>query len=184
MAASTLKQFAEQIGISSSKLKQQLLAAGIAKKDLDGSLSDQEKEQLLSYLRGGSDLVISKDRPKITLSRKSTSSVLQASRTGGSRTVHVEVRKRRTYVRRGELQRQQEEAKKTAEAEEIKKKTAEAEEIKKKIAEAEEIQAKAKAVAEAEAEAVRVALEDEQKKAIKINCNLDIIKIQLNTLHY
>jgi len=165
MAASTLKQFAEQIGISSSKLKQQLLAAGIAKKDLDGSLSDQEKEQLLSYLRGGSDLVISKDRPKITLSRKSTSSVLQASRTGGSRTVHVEVRKRRTYVRRGELQRQQEEAKKTAEAEEIKKKTAEAEEIKKKIAEAEEIQAKAKAVAEAEAEAVRVALEDEQKKA-------------------
>ena len=114
MAAIKLQQFAEQIGITSTKLVQQLAAAGITEKGADALLSDQEKEQLLSYLRGGGKAEIPNDRPKISLSRKSTSSVRQASRTGPSRTVHVEVRKRRTYVRRGELQRQQEEAKKAA----------------------------------------------------------------------
>jgi translation initiation factor IF-2 len=150
MAAIKLQQFAEQIGITSSKLVQQLAAAGITEKDADGTLSDQEKEQLLSYLRGGEGAGTPKDRPKITLSRKSTSSVRQASRTGPSRTVHVEVRKRRTYVRRGELQRQQEEAKKAAEAEEAARQAAEAEK-----------EAKAKALAEEEM--ARVALEAEQE---------------------
>jgi translation initiation factor IF-2 len=152
MAAIKLQQFAEQIGITSSKLVQQLAAAGITDKGLDATLSDEEKERLLFYLRGSGDGKTPTDRPKITLSRKSTSSVRQASRTGGSRTVHVEVRKRRTYVRRGELQRQQEEAKKAAEAEEAARLAAEAEK-------------EAKAAAEAEAEAVRIAQEAEQEKA-------------------
>ena len=146
MAAIKLQQFADQIGITSSKLVKQLAAAGVAEKGIDATLSDQEKELLLSYLRGGGEAETLTDRPKITLSRKSTSSVRQASRTGGSRTVHVEVRKRRTYVRRGELQRQQEEAKKAAEAKEAARLAAEAEK-----------EAKAKA------EAARVALETEQK---------------------
>ena len=136
MATIKLQQFAVQIGISSSKLLQQLAAAGIAEKGVDEILSDQEKEQLLSYLRGGGVAETSNERPKITLSRKSTSSVRQASRTGPSRTVHVEVRKRRTYVRRGELQRQQEEAKKAAEAEEAARQAAEAEKEARAAAEA------------------------------------------------
>ena len=150
MAAIKLQQFAEQIGITSSKLVQQLAAAGITEKGADDLLSDQEKEQLLSYLRGGGKAETPNDRPKITLSRKSTSSVRQASRTGPSRTVHVEVRKRRTYVRRGDLQRQQEEAKKAAEAEEAARQAAEAEK---------------EAKAAAEAEAVRAAQEVEQEQA-------------------
>ena len=150
MAAIKLQQFAEQIGITSSKLVQQLAAAGITEKGADALLSDQEKEQLLSYLRGGGKAETPNDRPKITLSRKSTSSVRQVSRTGPSRTVHVEVRKRRTYVRRGELQRQQEEAKKAAEAEEAARQAAEAEK---------------EAKAAAEAEAVRAAQEVEQEQA-------------------
>ena len=138
MAAIKLQQFAEQLGITSSKLVQQLAAAGITEKGADALLSDQEKEQLLSYLRGGGKAETPNDRPKISLSRKSTSSVRQASRTGPSRTVHVEVRKRRTYMRRGELQRQQEEAKKAAEAEEAAKQAAEAEKEAKSGASAED----------------------------------------------
>ena len=150
MAAIKLQEFAEQIGITSSKLLQQLAAAGITGKGADTLLSDQEKEQLLSYLRGNGKVDTPNDRPKISLSRKSTSSVRQASRTGPSRTVHVEVRKRRTYVRRGDLQQQQEEAKKTAEAEEAARQAAEAEK---------------KARAAAEAEAARAAQEGEQEQA-------------------
>lgn len=150
MAEIKLQEFAEQIGITSSKLVQQLAAAGITEKGDDALLSDQEKERLLSYLRGGGKDETPNDRPKISLSRKSTSSVRQASRTGPSRTVHVEVRKRRTYVRRGELQRQQEEAKKAAEAEEAARQAAEAEK---------------EAHAVAEAEAVRAAQELEQEQA-------------------
>ena len=116
MPSTTLKEFAEQIGVTGEKLMQQLVAAGISNKDLDGSLSDDEKEQLLAYLRGTSNDGSFSSRPKITLSRKSTSSVRQSSRTGGSRTVHVEVRKRRTYVRRGDLQKEQEQAKAAEEA--------------------------------------------------------------------
>jgi translation initiation factor IF-2 len=152
MAAIKLQEFAEQIGITSSKLLQQLAAAGITDKGADTLLSDQEKEQLLSYLRGNGKVDTPNDRPKISLSRKSTSSVRQASRTGPSRTVHVEVRKRRTYVRRGELQRQQEEAKKTAEAEEAARRAAEAEKEAKAAAEAEE----ARAAQEGEQEQVAV----------------------------
>jgi translation initiation factor IF-2 len=154
MAAIKLEEFAEQIGIASSKLLQQLAAAGITGKGVDTLLSDQEKEQLLSYLRGNGKVDAPSDRPKISLSRKSTSSVRQASRTGPSRTVHVEVRKRRTYVRRGELQRQQEEAKKAAEAEEAARQAAEAEK-----------EARAAAEAEAEAEVARVAQEGEHEPA-------------------
>ncbi|SVA88901.1 uncharacterized protein METZ01_LOCUS141755, partial [marine metagenome] len=150
MAAIKLQEFAEQIGITSSKLLQQLAAAGITGKGADTLLSDQEKEQLLSYLRGNGKGETPNDRPKISLSRKSTSSVRQASRTGPSRTVHVEVRKRRTYVRRGDLQRQQEEAKKMAEAEEAARQAAEAEK---------------EARAAAEAEAARAAQEGEQEQA-------------------
>ena len=118
MAAIKLQAFAEQIGVTSNKLVQQLDAAGISGKCVDDTLTEQEKEQLLSYLRGDEKVETPSSRPKITLNRKSSSSVRQTTRTGGARTVHVEVRKRRTYVRRGELQRQQDEVIKAAEAEE------------------------------------------------------------------
>ena len=72
MASSTLREFADQIGVTSDKLKQQLAAAGIPNKEADGALSDQEKEQLLSYLRGSHEAGSIKDRPRITLNRKSS----------------------------------------------------------------------------------------------------------------
>jgi len=150
MAAIKLKLFASQIGVKPEKLIQQLDSAGVSGKSIDDALSDQEKEKLLSYLRGSGSLS-GEGKQKITLSRKSTSSVRQASRTGGSRTVHVEVRKRKTYVKRSDLQRQQEEAKKEAEAKEAAAK-AEAEQEAKAIAAA-KAQAEAQAQAQAEEEA-------------------------------
>jgi len=91
----------------------QLESAGIAAKSIDDSLTDDEKMTLLTFLRGDS-----KDEPakkRITLKRKSTTEVKQKSRTGGSHTVQVEVRKKRTYVKRSVVE---EEAKAEAEAEE------------------------------------------------------------------
>ena len=143
-----IKKLAEQIGIPPEKLLQQLSAAGVSGKDAEGVLDDDERSTLLAYLRGEKAVTPApKPQGKVTLNRRTTTAVKQSSRTGGSRTVHVEVKKRRTYVRRGELQRQQEEAEQAArEAEEAR---AREEQVQ---LEAEE-KAKQEAVAAAEAEA-------------------------------
>ena len=113
MPAVPIKKLAEQIGIGPEQLLKQLGAAGLEGKDVDGNLDDDERTTLLAYLRGGKATAAKpKPQEKVTLSRRTTTAVKQSSRTGGSRTVHVEVKKRRTYVRRGELQRQQEEVEK------------------------------------------------------------------------
>ena len=98
MSQTTIKAFASQIGVSPERLLQQLVAAGIHDKGVDDSLSDDEKMGLLGYLRthhggeGGTN--------KITLKHKSVSQIKQATRTGPARTVQVEVRKKRTFVKR------------------------------------------------------------------------------------
>ena len=149
-----IKKLAEQIGVPPEKLLQQLAAAGVSGKDTDGMLDDDERSTLLEYLRGGKSAVAAvKPQEKVTLNRRTTTAVKQNSRTGGSRTVHVEVKKRRTYVRRGELQRQQEEAEQAArEAEEAKEREKQAQ------LEAEE-KAKQEAAAAAEAQQQREAEE-------------------------
>jgi translation initiation factor IF-2 len=104
MSQTTVKSFAEQIGVSPQRLLQQLVAAGVEGKMVEDSLSDDEKLALLTFLRshhgGGSDAT-----KKITFKQKSVSEITQAaSRTGPSRTVQVEVRKKRTFVRRSVLE--------------------------------------------------------------------------------
>lgn len=102
MTHTTVKGFAEQIGVSDDTLLRQLIAAGIDGKQLGDALSDDEKLTLLSYLRADHDGAAGDPaaRKKITLKRKSTSQVTQNSRTGPSRTVQVEVRKKRTFIKR------------------------------------------------------------------------------------
>src|SRR5581483_3893002 len=108
MAQTTIEGFAEQIGIPPETLLRQLMAAGIGGKNAGDVLSDDEKMMLLSYLRG-SVAAEGAEKKKITLKRKSTSQVTQASRTGASRTVQVEVRKKRTFVKRTALEEPPEE---------------------------------------------------------------------------
>lgn len=105
MAHTTVKSFADQIGISDETLMRQLIAAGIGDKQVSDVLNDDEKLTLLSYLRANHEgIEDATARKKITLKRKSTSQVTQSSRTGGSRTVQVEVRKKRTFVKRSVIE--------------------------------------------------------------------------------
>ena len=104
MSQTTVKGFAEQIGVPPETLLRQLGSAGVDEKQPDDVLSDEEKEQLFRYLRsshGAADEGAA--RRKITLKRKSTTQVTQSSRTGATRTVQVEVRKKRTFVKRAEV---------------------------------------------------------------------------------
>jgi translation initiation factor IF-2 len=104
MAHTTIEGFAQQIGVAPETLLRQLVAAGISAKNPGDVLNDEEKLTLLSYLRGNHGGEEAVARKKITLKRKSTSQVTQSSRTGPTRTVQVEVRKKRTFMKRGAVE--------------------------------------------------------------------------------
>jgi translation initiation factor IF-2 len=106
MSQTTIKGFAEQIGIAPDVLLTQLASAGIDGKLAEDTLTDEEKVTLLAFLRGGA-AEGGAQRQKITLKRKSTTQVTQSSRTGGTRTVQVEVRKKRTFVKRTSIEEPQ-----------------------------------------------------------------------------
>ena len=151
MSQITVKSFAEQIDVGVDKLIQQLADAGIDGKQSGDQLSDAEKVTLLSYLRGDKpgEEVVKPKRNKITLKRKTASQLKQTSRTGAARTIHVEVRKKRTFVKREvleETERQQREAREQEEAQ----KQAELETARAAEAAVAEEAAKAKQSAEAE----------------------------------
>jgi translation initiation factor IF-2 len=103
MTTMTVKAFADRIGVPSETLLKQLMAAGIDGKQAGDSLSEDEKMMLLSFLRGSEELV--SGRKRITVKRKSTGQITQSTRTGATRTVQVEVRKRRTFVKRAEIEK-------------------------------------------------------------------------------
>ncbi len=103
MTTMTVKAFADRIGVPSETLLKQLMAAGIDGKQAGDSLSEDEKMMLLSFLRGGEESAPA--RKRITVKRKSTGQITQSTRTGTTRTVQVEVRKRRTFVKRAEVEK-------------------------------------------------------------------------------
>ena len=109
MSTITIKAFAEQIGIEPERLVKQLGDAGIPGKTLDDSLRDEEKRALLDHLRGGAAAAPAAPtgRGKITLKKKTTSEIQQTSKTGIARTVQVQTKKRRTFVKREVLEQQE-----------------------------------------------------------------------------
>ncbi|MDA7967563.1 MAG: translation initiation factor IF-2 [Gammaproteobacteria bacterium] len=108
MSEVTIRRFAEQIGVSIEKLLDQLESAGIGGKGENDLLESGEKVKLLKFLQGGGE--DGDGGPHITLKRKVTDEIRQTSRTGAARTVHVEVKKRRTFVRRTVIEEKQAEA--------------------------------------------------------------------------
>ena len=98
MAEVTVKQLSETVGTPVDKLLTQMKEAGLAHTAADEVVSDEDKQTLLSFLKGshGSDTEAPK---KITLKRK-TLSTLKSTGGQGKKTVNVEVRKKRTYVKR------------------------------------------------------------------------------------
>ena len=99
MSSMTVAEFATELKKSSETLLDQLKSAGVAKTAVSDKLTESDKQRLLVYLQA-SHGTASTERKKITLVKKSTSEIKQADASGKARTIQVEVRKKRTFVRR------------------------------------------------------------------------------------
>jgi translation initiation factor IF-2 len=97
MAEVTVSELAKTVGASEDRLLMQMKEAGLSHTSADATVSDEEKQTLLGYLKGlHGD---SADEPKkITLRRKTVSTL----KSGNRKTVNIEVRKKRTYVKRSD----------------------------------------------------------------------------------
>ena len=127
MAEVTVTELAKTVGASVDRLLMQMKEAGLSHDSAEATVSDDEKQTLLGYLKGlhGES---SGEPKKITLRRKTVSTL----RSGNRKTVNIEVRKKRTYVKRSdeELQAQvdlESEAKAREEAELVAQQQAELE---------------------------------------------------------
>ena len=102
MTSTTVAEFAKELKKPIETLLEQLKSAGVAKADAGDELTDSDKQNLLTYLKAshGTTAAAPTERKKITLVKKSTSEIKQADATGKARTIQVEVRKKRTFVKR------------------------------------------------------------------------------------
>ncbi|MBK1679221.1 translation initiation factor IF-2 [Rhodocyclus tenuis] len=98
MAQSTVAQFAADLKMPAGSLLEQLSRAGVSKEKPEDVVSEQDKTRLLDYLRRSHGDAQAKT--KITLTRKETSEIRAHDSSGKSRTVQVEVRKKRVLVKR------------------------------------------------------------------------------------
>src|SRR6266850_1358470 len=99
MAQTSVAQFAGELKVPPSQLLEQLRAAGVHKQVAEDVLSDQDKTRLLEYLRKSHGS--SEPKNKITLTRKQTSEIIKKSDASGkARTIQVEVKKKRIFVKR------------------------------------------------------------------------------------
>ncbi len=103
MAEVTVTQLAQLVDMPVDRLLQQIKDAGIPITDAKTSISDQDKSKLLAFLRAQQTGTVkvatqSSSSQRITLRRKEVST-LKVSGTAGRKTVNVEVRKKRTYVK-------------------------------------------------------------------------------------
>ncbi|REH39840.1 translation initiation factor IF-2 [Paraperlucidibaca baekdonensis] len=165
MAEVTVKELADTVGRPVETLLAQMGEAGLNHKKATDAVSDSEKQQLLAHLKRAHGEQAGEPR-KITLQRKTVSTLKTSAATGGrAKTVNVEVRKTRTYVKRSVLEEQED---KVREAEEAKRLEAEAavrqaEEAKQAAIDAEKRAAEDARVAAAEEEA-RKAAEEARKQ--------------------
>jgi translation initiation factor IF-2 len=160
----TVREYAEVIGITVERLQEQLVEAGLSGRAADDHLSDTEKADLLGFLRRKRGKDDESEPKKITLSRKTVSELKVPVSTQGpgrgkprSKTVSVEFRKRRTYVKRSSLE---EDAAKKAAEEQAKQDEIDAIEAKKQA----EAQALITAKEEEEAALEAARLAEEQSK--------------------
>lgn len=108
MSEITLSQLADDIGISIKLLQQQIEEAGLPIRAQDEMITDEEKSRLLDYLRVRHGKTSSENK-RITLRRRTSSEIrvpqsVQGRGKARTKTVNVEVRRKRTYVRRSALE--------------------------------------------------------------------------------
>ena len=172
MADVTVAQFAEVLKVPVDKLLSQLDEAGIKVSGAEDTISDDAKLELLTHLRRshGQDAPSAGDAAprRITLKRKSQSELRLSGAQGRSRTVNVEVRKKRTYIKRDvleeqaqkeqeELDKKRREEEERIEAEKREKERLEAEREAAALRKAQEMQKAEEAQREAEEEARKAA---------------------------
>ena len=95
MTQVTVKELAQVVDTPVERLLQQMKEAGLPHSSADQVVTDSEKQALLAHLKSSHGAKVEEPR-KITLQRKTTSTL----RVAGSKTVSVEVRKKKTYVKR------------------------------------------------------------------------------------
>ena len=106
MADVTISELAGVVGVSVDKLLSQIKEAGLPHTKADELISNDDKNTLLVCLRrshGDRDATSAAPK-KITLKRKTLGTLKSASSTGRGKTVNVEVRKKRTYVKRSAIE--------------------------------------------------------------------------------
>ncbi len=160
MAVTTVAQFAAELNRPAATLLEQLQSAGVPKAAPEDVLTEADKERLLDHLRTAHGSA-GADRKKITLTRKSTSEIKQADASGKARTIQVEVKKKRVFVKRDEsapeelseadieLARREEEAR--AQAEALRVQEEQLAEVRRQREEQERAEREARAAAEAAA---------------------------------
>jgi len=166
MASTTVAQLAAELNRPPAALLEQLKSAGVSKASADDSLTDSDKARLLDHLRSAHGTAATGERKKITLMRKSTSEIKQADSSGKARTIQVEVRKKRTFVKRDEVAAPVEDTV-SAEAreEELRRREEEAHAEAEKLRRQEEELAEQRRVREEQERAEREALEAAQARA-------------------
>ncbi|MEZ8101404.1 translation initiation factor IF-2 [Vibrio bivalvicida] len=164
MTQITVKALSEEIGTPVDRLIEQLADAGMNKAGSD-QVTDEEKQKLLTHLKKEhGDTSGDAEPTRLTLQRKTRSTLSVNAGGGKSKDVQVEVRKKRTYVKRSiiedDAKREAEEAA-NREAEELAKREAE-EQAKREAAEKAKREAEEKAKREADA---KRDTEDKAKRA-------------------
>jgi translation initiation factor IF-2 len=163
MADVTVTQFAEVLKVPVDKLLTQLDEAGIKVSGSTDIIGDEAKLELLTHLRrshGQDESQAGDPAPRrITLKRKSQSELRLSGAQGRSRTVNVEVRKKRTYIKRDVLEEQAQQ-----EQDELDKQRRE---------EDDRIEAEARAVEDAKAEKEQAAQAEEQERQKAEQARLD-----------
>ena len=195
MAEVTVKQFADVVGVSIERLLAQLDDAGLSEKQSSDLISDNEKTQLLTYLRHmhGKDET-GTEPTKVTLKRRTItelkvpperSRARSRPKQGPSKTVNVEFRRKRTYVKRSVVA--EEEAsrieKETAERDRLQAEEEAAQRLEEETrvaAQAEKEAAEAAVIAEVEAEEARAATEAAlaARNAQEVAANLEVLPIE------
>lgn len=105
MADVTVGEFAKAIGVTAERLLAQIKEAGLPHTRAEDPISNDDKNTLLQFLRRSHGATEAADAApkKITLKRKTVETLKTSSGQGRGKTVSVEVRKKRTYVKRSEL---------------------------------------------------------------------------------
>src|SRR5690554_69427 len=97
MPSNTVAQFADELKMPANVLLEQLRGAGVDIKSVDDPVTEADKAKLFESLRRARG---ASESQKITVTRRQTSEIRQADGSGRSRTIPVEVRKKRVFVKR------------------------------------------------------------------------------------